>query len=167
MSTRKESVYTVGCPTHLLKYAWYHGKLSNEEANQLLTSMEGSCFLVREDKDNVGSMVLSVKSEEKVSHFVINRGPGWYEVDGTSKRFELVAELLTHYRNNFLTDNSHFLLGSPCQKRIDQSNSTGIDLVCYHVHVCSSRSISIQLKKSPHYVAIISLLSLFFVVNVR
>ena len=122
-STQEEDVYSVGSPTHLLKYAWYHGKLSSEEANQLLTSMEGSCFLVREDKDSFGSILLSVKSDEGVSHFIINRGPGWYRVDGTSKQFEVVADLLAHYRNYSLTK---AVLGSPCLRASNQSISTGM-----------------------------------------
>ena len=128
-STQEEHVYSVGSPIHLLKYAWYHGKLSNEEANLLLTSKEGSCFLAREDKDNVGCLLLSVKKDEGVSHFNINRGPGWYQVDGTSKQFELVPDLVVHYQSNSLTANSKDdVLGSPCLRasESDQSISPGI-----------------------------------------
>ena len=88
--------------------------------------MEGSCFLVREDKDNVGSIVLSVKSEEGMSHFIINRGPGWYQVDGASQQFELLADLLVNYQSNSLTDNPKVVLGSPFLNNIDQSISEGI-----------------------------------------
>ena len=125
-SSQEDPLYSVGCPIHLLKYAWYHGKLSNAEANQLLTSKEGSCFLVREDKDNVGSLLLSVKNHKVVSHFNINRGPGWYQVDGTSKQFELIADLVVYYQSNSLTDNPMVLLGSPFLKNIDQSLLKGI-----------------------------------------
>ena len=119
-------MYSVGCPVHLLKYAWYHGAISNEEANQLLTSTEGSCFLVREDGVNVGSLLLSVKNDEHLSHFNINRGSGWYQVDGTSKQFDQVSDLVVHYQNNSLTDLSMVLLGSPCLK---SSNSHMIQLI--------------------------------------
>ena len=121
-ATPEEPLYSVGTPIHLLKYAWYHGKLSSEEATQLLTSMEGSCFLVREDTDNVSSIVLSVKSDEGVSHFPISRGPGWYQVDGISKQYEFVADLVTHYQSNSLTGNSNVFLGSPCCRPLTDSS---------------------------------------------
>ena len=96
--------------------------------------MEGSCFLIREDKDSVGSMLLSVKTDERVSHFIINRGPGWYEVDGTSKQFELVADLVVYYQSNSLTDNPMILLGSPCLKATIQPILSGI--CCPFLCIC-------------------------------
>ena len=111
-----DPIYSVGCPIHLLKYGWYHGELSLADAAKLLISKGMSCFLVREDKDNTGTIVLSVKGEGGVAHLTVNRGPGWYAVEGATKQFETVAELVTYYQTNSLDDNSTPLLGSPCLK---------------------------------------------------
>ena len=139
---KEEHLYSVGTPVHLFKYTWYHGKLPSEEANQLLSATEGSCFLVREDKDNVGSLLLSVKNDEGVSHFIINLGPGWYQVDGTSKQFEVIADLVSHYQSNSLTDNPKSFLGSSCCRFVTDSDDDGKHCTFEMVlAVCLSRSI--------------------------
>ena len=111
--------YSVGCPVHLLQYDWFHGKLSQEEANKLLTAMGGPCFLVREERRKTGTLVLSVKGERGVNHFPINRGPGWYEVTGTAHRFDTVWELVTYYKTNSLSGYSQLTLGSSCGRKME------------------------------------------------
>lgn len=123
--------------------------MSKEKAHRLLNSMEGSCFLVREDADCVGSVVLSVKSEGDISHFIINRGPGWYEVDGTgtAKRFELLQELVTYYQCNNLTDNPKVLLGTPFQTDSDLGMQFTVTST-----VTSSIHIEIYSDNDPSYI---------------
>ena len=111
--------YSVGCPVHLLQYDWFHGKLSQEEANKLLTAMGGTCFLVREERKKAGTLVLSVKDKSEVNHFPINRGPGWYEVTGTAHRFDTVWELVTYYKTNSLSGYSQLTLGSSCGREME------------------------------------------------
>ena len=113
--------YSVGCPVHLLQYDWFHGKLSQEEANKLLTAMGGPCFLVREERRKAGTLLLSVKGERGVNHFPINRGPGWYElgVTGTAHRFDTVWELVSYYKTNSLPGYSQLTLGSPCCRKME------------------------------------------------
>ena len=111
--------YSVGCPVHLLQYDWFHGKLSQAEANKLLTAMRGPCFLVREERRKAGTLVLSVKRERGVNHFPINRGPGWYEVTGTAHRFDTVWELVTYYKTNSLSGYFQLTLGSSCGREME------------------------------------------------
>ena len=111
--------YSIGCPVHLLQYDWYHGKLSQEEANKLLTAMGGPCFLVREERRKHGTLVISVMGERGINHFPINRGPGWYEVIGTAHKFDTVGELVTYYKTNSLSGYSQLMLGSSCARKIE------------------------------------------------
>ena len=112
--------YSVGCAVHLMHFDWYHGRLSQKEANKLLTAMDGPCFLVREKKRRkAGTLVLSVKGRRGVHHFPINRGPGWYEVTVTAHRFDTVwPELVSYYKTNSLPGYSQLTLGSPCCRKV-------------------------------------------------
>ena len=125
-----DHIYSVGCPIHLLKYNWYYGQLSLVDAAKILISKGGSCFLVREDKDNGGTIVLSVKGEGGVAHLTVSRGPGWYAVEGTAKQFETVAELVMYYQTNSLADTSNLLLGVPCIKNNSSTSGMSLHDVC-------------------------------------
>ena len=80
--------------------------------------------MVRED---AGAIVLSVKVAGGVAHFTVNRGPGWYAVEGTTKQFETVAELVAYYQANSRADKSSLLLGSPCLKHSDSTSGRHLD----------------------------------------
>ena len=69
--------------------------------------------------------MLSVQGEGRMVHLTVNRGPGWYAVEGATKQLETVAELVTYYQTNSLDDNSSLLLVSPCLK----TNTSGMLLV--------------------------------------
>ena len=131
--------YSVGCPVHLLQYDWFHGKLSQAEANKLLTAMGGPCFLVREERRKTGTLVLSVKGERVVNHFPINRGPGWYGVIGTAHRFDTVWELVTYYKTNSLSGYSQLTLGSSCGREMEPVSGIHNSLCTFHlIHVTQS-----------------------------
>ena len=66
-----------------------------------------------------------MKGEGGVAHLTVNRGPGWYAVEGTTKQFETVAELVTYHQTNSLVDNSS--LGSPCLRNKD--STSGMHLI--------------------------------------
>ena len=127
--------YSVGCPVHLLQYDWFHGKLTQEEANKLLTALDGPCFLVREETRKAGTIVLSVKRERGVNHFPINRGPGWYEVIGTAHKFDTVGGLVTYYKTNSLSGYSRLMLGSSCVRKLEPASGIFPD---HFMSVCAS-----------------------------
>jgi len=52
-------------------FRWFHGHLSGKEAEKLLVRGKDGTFLVRESRSKPGDYVLSVKTDEKVTHFMI------------------------------------------------------------------------------------------------
>lgn len=90
--------------------SWFFGFMSRAEATELLTNNnQNGAFLVRESSTAKGDLVLSVKeSEDKVSHYIINRIPA---ENGEQICFKIgeqifidMPSLLTHYMWNNLDD---------------------------------------------------------------
>ena len=96
---------------------WYHRKLSRQEAEDKLGDMDTHSFLVRESAQEVGKLVLSVKSHDDFYHFPIERGVGQYQVEGTEEPFPSVVELIDHYKQHGLLERNIgdlVFLKSPC-----------------------------------------------------
>ena len=53
---------------------WYHGVLSQQEAEKRMAEMDMNTFLVRESVQDKGNLILSVKNGDKYYHFPIERG---------------------------------------------------------------------------------------------
>lgn len=81
---------------------WFHGKITRENAAQLITSgpdgkREG-LFLVRESMRMPGSFVLTMWARNQVHHFqIVGHGDGWYSVDN-GPLFQGLDELIHHYQ---------------------------------------------------------------------
>ena len=88
----------------LVKYEWYHGKLSREDCITKMSTFSDSCFLIRESTSREAQLTLSVKVNSGIHHFIIKRGVDWYEVDGTFKQFFSIPELVKFYEDHSLTD---------------------------------------------------------------
>jgi tyrosine-protein phosphatase non-receptor type 11 len=55
-----------------LSFRWFHGHLSGKEAEKiLLDRAKNGSFLVRESQSKPGDYVLSVRTEDKVTHVMI------------------------------------------------------------------------------------------------
>ena len=54
-----------------MNFRWFHGHLSGKEAEKLLERGKNGSFLVRESQSKPGDYVLSVRSEDKVTHVMI------------------------------------------------------------------------------------------------
>ena len=96
---------------------WYHRRLSRQEAENKLGDMDTHSFLVRESAQEVGKLVLSVKSRDNFYHFPIERGVGSYQVEGTDEPFPSVVELIDHYKQYKLLESNSgesVILKSPC-----------------------------------------------------
>lgn len=56
----------------LLFYRWFHGHLSGKEAEKLILEKgKNGSFLVRESQSKPGDYVLSVRTDDKVTHVMI------------------------------------------------------------------------------------------------
>lgn len=90
--------------------SWFFGIMSRDDATRLLSQHnEKGAFLVRESITAKGDLVLSVKeSDEKVSHYIINRIPSDKSQQVCFKigeqLFSDIPALLTYYKLNNLDD---------------------------------------------------------------
>lgn len=79
---------------------WFHGSLSGKEAEKLILEKgKNGSFLVRESQSKPGDYVLSVRTDDKVTHVMIRRKDEYYDVGGGEK-FESLSELVEHYKKN-------------------------------------------------------------------
>ncbi|CAG0901913.1 unnamed protein product [Darwinula stevensoni] len=81
---------------------WFHGHLSGKEAERIMMDKgKNGSFLVRESQSKPGDYVLSVRTDDKVSHVM----SGKYDVGG-GPQFDTLSELVEHYRKNPMVETS-------------------------------------------------------------
>lgn len=81
-------------------YRWFHGNLSGKEAEKLILERgKNGSFLVRESQSKPGDFVLSVRTDDKVTHVMIRWQDNKYDVGGGEK-FSTLCELIEHYKKN-------------------------------------------------------------------
>lgn len=79
---------------------WFHGPLVAKEAEKLLMEKgKNGSFLVRESRSKPGDYVLSVRTEDKVTHFIVRCQEGKFDACGGEK-FDSLSELVDFYRKN-------------------------------------------------------------------
>lgn len=79
---------------------WFHGNLSGKEAERLILERgKNGSFLVRESQSKPGDFVLSVRTEDKVTHVMIRWHENKYDVGGGQK-FNTLCDLIEHYKRN-------------------------------------------------------------------
>ena len=63
---------------HYLRYfRWFHGHISGKEAEKFLTERgKNGSYLVRESRSKPGDFVLSVRTEDRVTHVMIRSQVG-------------------------------------------------------------------------------------------
>ena len=86
-----------------------------------MNSHGNNCFLIRESVRRESELTLSLKYESNIQHFMIKRGVGWVEVDGTFKQFYTIPDLVEYYRENSLTLKPKDQLSTPCPRLLDTS----------------------------------------------
>jgi hypothetical protein len=88
---------------------WFHGFLTNAEAQKLLEPCEHGTFLVRFSKSDPGSFAINYKSGENVGSLKVETHPGGFGMreggDGgeTLKLFPSIAHVVQHYSQFFIT----------------------------------------------------------------
>ena len=79
---------------------WFHGPLSGKDAEKLvLEKGKNGSFLVRESQSKPGDYVLTVRTDDKVTHVMIRCQDCKFDVGGGDK-FDSLSELVEHYKKN-------------------------------------------------------------------
>ncbi len=78
---------------------WFHGHLSGKEAERLLETGKNGSFLVRESQSKPGDYVLSVRTDDRVTHVMIRYLDNRYDAGG-GDAFDSLTDLVEHYKRN-------------------------------------------------------------------
>ncbi|KAG5867670.1 hypothetical protein JTB14_034124 [Gonioctena quinquepunctata] len=84
------------------KYAfspWFHGKISRDEAENLLRPRADGLFLIRESTNFPGDYTLCVCFQSKVEHYRVKSSSGRLTIDD-EEFFDNLEELIEHYKND-------------------------------------------------------------------
>eukprot|EP00731_Ephydatia_muelleri_P016536 Em0009g960a len=88
---------TVHGEVHLQAMPWFHGRISREDAEKLLTPPKNGQFLVRESQNYPGDYTLCVSYNGKVENYRVQRNEkDMVTVDGDDY-FDDLIELVEHY----------------------------------------------------------------------
>ncbi|XP_017753523.1 PREDICTED: tyrosine-protein kinase Abl [Eufriesea mexicana] len=81
----------------LEKHSWYHGRISRNAAEYLLSSGINGSFLVRESESSPGQRSISLRYEGRVYHYRINEDSEGKMYVTTESKFNTLAELVHHH----------------------------------------------------------------------
>ncbi|XP_022909012.2 tyrosine-protein kinase Abl isoform X2 [Onthophagus taurus] len=81
----------------LEKHSWYHGPISRNAAEYLLSSGINGSFLVRESESSPGQRSISLRYEGRVYHYRINEDPEGKVFVTAESKFNTLAELVHHH----------------------------------------------------------------------
>lgn len=82
----------------LVTMPWFHGKITREESEQMLTPMQNGLFLVRESTHYPGDYTLSICSNVAIEHYRIQKCAIRKQVTiDEESYFDNLAELIAHY----------------------------------------------------------------------
>ncbi|XP_059055404.1 tyrosine-protein kinase Abl [Achroia grisella] len=81
----------------LEKHSWYHGPISRNAAEYLLSSGINGSFLVRESESSPGQRSISLRFEGRVYHYRINEDSDGKVYVTSESKFGTLAELVHHH----------------------------------------------------------------------
>ncbi|CAL1569338.1 unnamed protein product [Knipowitschia caucasica] len=99
----------------LEKHSWYHGPVSRNAAEYLLSSGINGSFLVRESESSPGQRSISLRYEGRVYHYRINTASDGKLYVSSESRFNTLAELVHHHST--IADGLITTLHYPAPKR--------------------------------------------------
>ncbi|KAF4528306.1 hypothetical protein B566_EDAN014982 [Ephemera danica] len=106
---------------------WFHGNLSGKEAERvILDKGKNGSFLVRESQSKPGDYVLSVRTDERVTHVMIRCQDGKFDVGG-GEQFDSLSELIEHYKRNPMVETSGTVVHLKQPFNATRINASGID----------------------------------------
>ncbi|PSN51601.1 Tyrosine-protein phosphatase non-receptor type 11 [Blattella germanica] len=108
-------------------FKWFHGHLSGKEAEKLILEKgKNGSFLVRESQSKPGDYVLSVRTDDRVTHVMIRCQDNCYDVGG-GERFDSLSELIEHYKRNPMVETSGTVVHLKQPFNATRINASGID----------------------------------------
>lgn len=136
---------------HITHHPGYIGVKTGKEAESMLKKRGGICYLLRYSESHK-KFKLSVLSKENnvpfSQHFRIKTtsilDQTEYEIEGTSKRFDTISELLAHYEKNPVNDQISSIgtvyeeeesLTQSLQKQLLQTNENASTGCCKHCEI--------------------------------
>uniref|UniRef100_A0A0K0FYI6 Tyrosine-protein kinase n=1 Tax=Strongyloides venezuelensis TaxID=75913 RepID=A0A0K0FYI6_STRVS len=81
----------------LEKFPWYHGKISRNDSEVLLSSGINGSFLVRESESSPGQFSITVRYDTRVYHYRINVDRNNYLYITPEAKFKTLGELIQHH----------------------------------------------------------------------
>lgn len=80
-------------------FSWFHGKISRDEAENLLRPRSDGLFLIRESTNFPGDYTLCVCFQSKVEHYRVKSNSGRLTIDD-EEFFDNLEDLIEHYKND-------------------------------------------------------------------
>lgn len=114
-------------PSDLMKFNWYHGKLTEDQAEAALNTAGGNKFVVRQTSTN---LLLSKSVNGWKSHDIIHRSAMGYLLEGKTQQFLSIPEMIAFYQQFPIDDVSGQTLGTAAAR---QDLIPGISS---HNHLC-------------------------------
>ena len=113
-------IYSKGKPTDLMKYNWYHGNISEEQAEIALGAGTDNAFLVRHSGNKI---ILCCRIRGWRSHDIIHRTPEGYRLEGKEKMCTTVHALTEYYQQHPIRRGQ--VLGNPANRASSGTWKTG------------------------------------------
>jgi len=117
-------------PVSLDKHPWYHGQISRDTAEYLLSNGIDGSFLVRDSFTHPGSRSISLRFEGRVYHYRINEENGRYFIT-QNFAFAALAKLIHHHSMHANGLTTTLLYPAPKQVDpnaiLDNPSTTNID----------------------------------------
>lgn len=122
MSSKSEVRDSGGAPKEVkvTKMPWFHGKISRDTAEKMLSPRKDGLFLVRESTNFPGDYTLCVCFEGKVEHYRIIFEDDRITID-EEEYFENLTKLVEHYQED--ADGLCTALGDPLLQQGGQAFS--------------------------------------------
>lgn len=113
---------------------WFHGQLSAKEAERLMLERgKNGSFLVRESQSKPGDFVLSVRTDDHVTHVMIRSQDNKYDVGGGDK-FDSLSDLIEHYKRNPMVETSGSVVHLRQPFNATRINASGIETRVRQLH---------------------------------
>ncbi|CAL1682553.1 unnamed protein product [Lasius platythorax] len=113
---------------------WFHGHLSAKEAERLMLERgKNGSFLVRESQSKPGDFVLSVRTDDRVTHVMIRSQDSKYDVGGGHK-FDSLSDLIEHYKRNPMVETSGSVVHLRQPFNATRINASGIESRVKQLH---------------------------------